>query len=110
MKAFLIDPFKQDITEVEYSGHYTEISRLLTCKWFTCVYPPSLNDDVIYVDDEGLYVEDQRFFVVDGVPYPLGGYGLILGTDDEGDSVRPKSSMDHLVNSVRFADIVVGEV
>jgi hypothetical protein len=105
MQAILIDPFRQEIQPVEYSGDYTEIQKLIGCKWFTCVYPPDLNGDVIYVDDEGLYVEDQRFFMIKGVPSPLAGYGLLLGTDDEGDSIRPKSNVMELIQRLSFADI-----
>ena len=105
MQAILIDPFKQEIHPVEYSGDYTEIQKLLGCKWFTCAYPPNLNGDVIYVDDEGLYVEDQRFFMIEGYPHPLAGYGLLLGTDDEGESVRPKSNVMELIQRLSFVDI-----
>ena len=89
MKAFLIDPFNHTITEVEYSGDYREISTLLQCSLFTTV---TLNEegDTLFVDDEGLYVDNQRFFTVEGYPQPLGGRGLVLGSDCEGESVAPQ--------------------
>ena len=45
------------------------------------------DSETLYVDDEGLYAENQRFFTWDGYPKPLAGRGLILGTDEEGESI-----------------------
>ena len=84
MQAILIDPFTETIELVDYSGDYKDIYTLLECDLFATVY---IDDcDTIYVDDEGLYQEPQRFFQYKGMPQPLAGRGLILGTDEEGDS------------------------
>jgi len=102
MKAILIDPWKCEISEVEYDGNWKNIPKYLTCDLFTCVYPPYLNGDVIYVDDEGLYVEDQRFFLFEGAGTPLAGYGLILGTDGEGNSVDAVTSIERVAFKTIF--------
>lgn len=84
MQAILIDPFKETIEYVDYSGDWQDIKGLLQCDLFATVY---IDDcDTLYVDDEGLYQEPQRFFQYRGYPQPLAGRGLILGTDEEGDS------------------------
>jgi len=55
MKAILINPFNQTITEVEYSGDYKEIYKLIECSTFDCV---NIDDDnTLFVDDEGLLYE-----------------------------------------------------
>ena len=84
MRAILIDPFTQTIEEVDYSGDYKDIYTLIQCELFSTVY---CLEDTLFVDDEGLYVKDQRYFKVAGYPQPLAGRGLLLGTNEEGDSV-----------------------
>lgn len=87
MKAFLIDPSVQTITEVEYSGDYKQIYDLIDCHTFDVVYIDESH--CIYVDDEGL-MKPNLFFWLEGLtPTPLAGKALVLGTDDEGESIAP---------------------
>ena len=37
MKAYLIDPEKEEVTEVDYSGDYKDIYRLIDCSTFDVV-------------------------------------------------------------------------
>jgi hypothetical protein len=106
MNAILIDPFKQEITEMDWDGDYMSIAKILDCQWITGAYPPDMDHDVIYVDDEGLYVDDQRFFMISGYPHPIAGYGLILGTDEVGDAIPPKSNVDELAKRIFFVDVI----
>jgi len=102
MKAYLIDPFEMTISEVNYSGNYEEIYKLIDCKYFDCVNL-GRTGDTIYIDDEGLINgKQQEFFKVKGYPTPLAGYGLVLGSDEEGDSVEPKISLEELRELVSF--------
>ena len=96
MRAILIDPFTQTIEEVDYSGDYKDIYGLIQCDLFTTVYLPNTSDDTLFVDDEGLYVENQRFFKIDGFEQPLAGRGLMLGTDEEGESVDCMSTVEEV--------------
>ena len=101
MKAYLIDPMKCSITEVEYDdSNYRNICALIDADLFDVV---RLSDsrDVIYVDDEGLF-NPQGFFRVDGYPNPLAGKGLVLGTDSEGESIQPGMSLEDLENVIHF--------
>jgi hypothetical protein len=86
MKAYLIDPFARTVTQVEYSGDYKEISALIGCQLFDAVRIGA-NGDTIFVDDEGLLNGPTEFFKHSSYPSPLAGKGLVLGTDDEGESV-----------------------
>ena len=56
----------------------------------------------IYVDDEGLFVEDQLFFTYHGDNYSqtLGGNGLILGVDSEGNSISPTITVKEVEEAV----------
>jgi hypothetical protein len=58
--------------------------------------------DVIYVDDEGLYADDQRFFKVDGVPQPLAGKALYVGTTDDGDDCAPTRTLEQVEFMIEF--------
>ena len=96
MKAYLIDPFTQSITEVEYSGDYKQIYSLIDADLFTCA---DINEfgDTVFVDDEGLINgKPQEFFLVADYPTPLAGKGLVLGTNQEGESVEPSITIDQL--------------
>jgi len=100
MKAYLIDPFTQSITEVEYSGDYKQIYSLIDADLFTCA---DINEfgDTVFVDDEGLINgKPQEFFLVADYPTPLAGKGLVLGTNQEGESVEPSITLDQLRASV----------
>ena len=96
VRAILIDPFTQTIEEVDYSGDYKDIYGLIECDLFTTVYLPNTSDDTMFVDDEGLYVENQKFFKIDGFEQPLAGRGLLLGTDEEGESIDCMSTVEEV--------------
>lgn len=107
MKAYLIDPFEKQITEVEHNGDYKQIQEFIEADLFTVV---RINDfgDVLYVDDEGLLKEEgQAFFLFDGYPQPLAGKALVLGTTTEGESDEPVTRPPHLDQMVTWFD---GEV
>jgi hypothetical protein len=102
MKAYLIDPFNEEITEVNYSGNYEEIYKLIDCKYFDCVNL-GRSGDTVYIDDEGMISgKEQEFFRVKDYPNPLAGYALVLGSDKEGNSVEPKTSLEELKGMIKF--------
>jgi hypothetical protein len=96
MKAYLIDPFTKTISMVEYSGDYNEIYKLIECDTFTCADFNSFGDTV-FVDDEGLINgKDQEFFLIGDYPSPLAGKALVLGTNQEGESVEPSMTIEQV--------------
>ena len=98
MKAYLIDPFEKSINEVEYSGDYQDIYKLINADLFDVVY---MDDGIgVFVDDEGLFKDNQAFFQVGYAM--LAGRGLVLGTDDEGESISPKISLKDLAKKIKF--------
>ena len=104
MRAILIDPSTQTITEVDYNGDYKQIYTFIDAASFDCV---QLNEsDTIYVDDEGLLndaVSRISMFRVDGDnPAYLAGKGLVLGTNEEGESIGTELSLVALSNIVAF--------
>jgi len=100
MKSFLIDPEHNAITEFEYDGSMQGIYETIDATMFDAV---RINDvDVVYVDDEGLY--NSNFYWAYGeYPHPIAGKGMVLGTDNQGESISPvRITMEDLELNVRF--------
>jgi hypothetical protein len=102
MIGYKIDAFNETITEVEYNGDYTQIYPHLNGARAFDVARLYANHDVAYVDDEGLYRENQSFWVHRNYTQPLAGDALILGTDEEGESISPKTTIEQLRNDIVF--------
>jgi len=103
MKAILIDPFEKEVREIDWSGNYHDISNILDAPHFDVAHFGSGDGDVIYVDDEGLFREKgQEYFGFAGHPNPLAGYGLLVGTDAEGNTVAPQISLDWAATKTFF--------
>ena len=81
MKAILINPHEETITEVEYSGNYKEIYDLIGCTTFDCVRIYETQD--MYIDDEGLLKNNQMYFTMNDRVYA--GKALLLSHDVDGD-------------------------
>lgn len=103
IRGILIDPYAQEIVEVDYSGDWRDIKTFLQCDIFTTVYMPDTYDS-IYVDDEGLYVENQRFFKFASYPQPLAGMGLVLGCNELGESVSCESTLERVKAQVEWCE------
>lgn len=105
MRAILIDPFDQTVTEVDYSGDFKQIHELLNIRSFTLVSDFAGGND-IYVDDNGLAVdfENQAFFIAKGYPEPLAGKGLILGVTPDGESTATELNLEDARQKIRFID------
>lgn len=99
MKAYFIDSENRTITETEIKN-WQEISPKIGCELFTIVGME--NSDSLYVDDEGLLKPQNNFFLYSEYPQPLAGNGIVLGTNDEGESVEPKISLDELKSKITF--------
>jgi hypothetical protein len=88
--GFLIDPAARSVAPWAYNGDWQTIAPALRIgrSPFTTV---EIDDgDVIYVDDEGLLKPLDWFFAVKGGHQPFAGCGLVLGSDDEGNTVSAR--------------------
>lgn len=112
IKAVLIDPYKEEVTDVEYdASNYKNIYPLLRCDIFTMI--KLADEDDLFIDDEGLLkVNDEtKFFMHDAYPQPLAGYGLIVGADeDTGDSVAVHHDAAYYRPRIRFLDVAMVQV
>lgn len=102
-KAYVIDPEKHTVEQVEYSGDYRDIYKLGE---FDCFDVARFNakGDAAFVDDDGLLKNPTHFFLIAGYPQPLAGKGVVLGCDAEGESVAPSVSLEWLRSNVGWIE------
>ena len=101
MKAILIDVKTQEIKEVEHDNTLQNIYDLIDCRAFDLVRIDDVNS--IFVDDEGI-LKDNLYFEYSGSEnvFKLAGNGLILGVDDEGNSISPTLTVEDVKGKVNF--------
>ena len=99
-KAYLIHSATKTVSDITIDD-YTEISKNIGCEIFTTgTHLP--NGDTIYVDDEGLLINPKFFFMVDGCAHPFAGNGVVVGADEEGESVDVKTKIEDIWAMVKF--------
>lgn len=112
IKAVLVDPYKEEVTDVEYdASDYKNIYPLIHCDCFTLV--KLADEDDLFVDDEGLLkiTPETKFFMLKDYPQPLAGYGLIVGGDeDTGESVDVHHDAAFYRPQFRFLDVAMVQV
>ena len=103
MKAILIDAKNRTVEDFEYDGNWKTIAPTIGASLFTAVTGLPNGDD-IYVDDEGLLTADENtgWFMFPWYPAPLCGSGLILGVNDEGETIATKSTAEFYREKVQF--------
>ncbi len=97
MRGILINPFDQTIKEVVYTGDYREVYSLIDCSTFDIVRVSDADD--MFIDDEGL-LKDNRYFSWSGRNFA--GKGLILGHDDEGETIATTYDLQEVVDRVEW--------
>ena len=100
MKAYLIDPEKEEVTEVDYSGDYKDIYKIIDCSTFEIVGITPKGDG-IYVDEEGLYADRKHLWSFKGILFNnhlfnLINKGLVLGSNIVGDTIEPDLSLEEV--------------
>lgn len=115
VRAILIDPFACTVTEIEHdAANYRNIYALISHEsmpvhTFTCAYTDMLEPgDAIFVDDDGLLKSCERFFKFAGYAQPLAGKGLILGSDDQGETASARTSLALVKSATMFAELRPG--
>jgi hypothetical protein len=104
MRGILIDPFTRTVSEIETSGKLAEIYELLGVELITAV---SLGEtQSLFLDDEGLMVpkENQEYWNWKGSNQPYAGRGLIIGLDNDGNSIDATMSGLEVAALVSFLD------
>lgn len=106
MKAYLIDPTNQTVTQVEHDGSLQDLYAHTRCQ---CIDAVRINEqgDCVFVDDEGLlngagYTHGPFMLTRGERRMPLMGYGLVLGSTIEGESTDPACTLDEVKALVSF--------
>jgi hypothetical protein len=114
MRAILIDPETQSLTEIQLkAGDFRETNKAIGCRSFTtgAFLSGSIEDgfDSIDVSDDDMEDrDDPRFwFQVDAdrnppSSYPIAGRGLAVGTDKDGASCDVRIGVDELRSRLTF--------
>ena len=101
MKAILIGVYAQEVIEVVHDGTLQNIYDLLVCRTFDVVRIDDVNS--IFVDDEGILKDNLYFeYSASDRVLQLAGNGLILGVDDEGNSISPTLTVEDVKGKVNF--------
>lgn len=107
MKAILIDPRTKTLEGIELPddsrARMERIYALLGCSYVDCVRLDT-GRDAVFVDDEGLLgdLSAQRFFWLEGTHSPLAGAGVIMGADEEGETVAPTIALDEVAERLHW--------
>lgn len=104
MRAILIDSTKKEITEVNVSksGTLQDWYSLIGCEIVEVGHYIN-NKDSILVDEEGMMGKPTSFFSYKGARHPyFAGNGLIVGVDENGESVSCSLVASDVVKMVSF--------
>lgn len=104
MRALLINPFDESISETSYDGDYKSISKILEIdsRPFTVLRFGDQDQHHVYLDDEGLLQPSQRFFCLAFYSGILAGKALILRSDMEGNDLPATMTLLRLSPLVKF--------
>ena len=104
-KGIKINSELQTLEYVLLGNDYKEIYPIIgeKCSMFACPITFD-NEDTMYVDDEGMYQGYTKGFMMDNWQYPIFGNALILGADEEGDSIDAKSSIEDFKGELVFVE------
>ena len=104
MKAILIDAYNKQVKELTLDPKEPMLDQWyehMLCDLVTVAH--YINDhDSILVDDEGLLKRCDHFFHYEGGHQPFAGNGLIVGVDEEGETVACDISLEEVQSKVIF--------
>lgn len=107
IKAIKIDVEKQSVYPIEITDNFRDIYGVIGngCSLF-CLPVKYENGDGLFADDEILLrpSDIKGGFMFPGWSYPITNNAVIIGSNDEGDSVDCKSSIEDF-NDIQFVHI-----
>lgn len=111
MKAIKIDVANKKVSQVNIAN-YKEIYGQIGngCNLFCCPVQWE-NNDVLYADDEALLKDElEGCFMMPDFNYPIVGNAIILGTNEEGESVDVKTKISELQEKIMFGNKEAAEL
>lgn len=109
MRAILIDPVAKTVTEVQ-AEPYPKWKELIDADDINSVKLAENEDgtdETLWVDGEFLLNEKSKgpWFQFDIHDQPMGGKGIILGTDQYGETCASKMTVEFVTEHVRWPDV-----
>jgi hypothetical protein len=104
--GFLIDPAAWRIAPWLYNRDWRTIASAIRIGQSPFTIVEIGGGDVIYVDDEGLLKPLDWFFAVKRGHQPFAGCGLVLGSNDEGETVSARIALHELKRRILHLRIV----
>lgn len=105
IRALLIDPFQKRVHEIQVGDHIKDWHKWCDCQLFDHAYIGTHQGQRqdIWVDDEGLnrYPMYPTFKWTDRQD-PLIGYGLLLATTADGESVSTRMPIEHALAHIQW--------
>ena len=101
MRLIKIDPQTQTVESVESTGLLGDLYRLLDCRLID-VCARQDNGDSLTVDDEALYLDPQPAAFSFNGSNPIHGVALLTGTDDEGGTAEPVTTIDEVIKQLTW--------
>jgi hypothetical protein len=105
MKVIKIDSANRTITQIELEKGLQPIYDAIgnECSCFSC--PVELdNGDTVYADDEGLFHPFEGGVMMADWAYPIVGNILIIGTDENGESVDVNVTIEEITPLIQWVD------
>jgi hypothetical protein len=102
VRALFINSITKTIEEVEING-LEDLQRLVG--GYIAVGTTLVKDTIentVFVDDEGLLKDPNNYFYIKGSHQPFAGNGVLIGTNDEGDSIDTNFILNDITNLVQF--------
>jgi hypothetical protein len=101
--AIKIDVRHRTVVRVDMGTELQDFYWHIGCTCMEAVYPRGLDPrDRLYVDEEGLLTPGKKFFLIEGFEQPLAGNGLIVGHDDEGETVSAHTLFKDVWPKIEF--------
>ena len=103
MIAIKIDVVRRTVAIIAMGNTLLDFYRHIDCNVMEAVYPRGLDPrDRLYVDEEGLLHGINHFFTIEGYPQQLAGNGLIVGHNEEGESVDAHTALEVVLPKIKF--------
>ena len=105
MKAILIDSKKKTVTEITIDENaealLEEWYKHINCEIVEVAHDISDHDSIL-VDEEGFFKSPTHFFTYNGAHQLFAGNGLIVGRNEDGETVDCEITLEEATQNVLF--------
>lgn len=99
MKLYWINSSDRTVTSADQNG-LKDLQRLVGGNIEIAKFWP--NNDVLFADEEGLYKGTNTWFLIAGINQPICGNAVVVGSDDQGETTKPRATLEQIAAEVRF--------